>query len=462
MSNLKILVVDDEQLICWSFKQQLDKKGYHVLTADSAEDGLLKFEKEMPEIVFVDNRLPNMQGIELLSKIKEIENNTYVVFMTAYGTIETAVEAMKRGAYDYINKPFTFEEIHVILKGIREKIELENNLRILKRERFSDVNFDSIIGQSQQMKEIIQLSKKIAKSEASTVLLLGESGTGKDLLARAIHNESNRSSKPFVTINCSSVPETLLESELFGHEKGAFTSAHKQKKGLFEIADGGTVFLDEIGEISLGIQVKLLSIIEYKTFRRVGGTNDINVDIRIIAATNKNLQESIKENRFRYDLYYRLKVFQLILPPLKERREDIPELIDFFIKGFNIQFRKNIKGVTPDAKNLLMRYDWPGNVRELRNVIERAIILQSGDYIRKEDLPCEINLRSPQLTVDDVDLWLQIPDGGFSLFKVEKKIIEHTLRKVNLNQSKAAKMMGISRDRLRYKMKKYNIHLKQG
>jgi len=462
MSNLKILVVDDEQLICWSFKQQLDKKGYFVFTAGSAEDGLAKFEKEMPEIVFVDNRLPNMQGIEFLSKIKEIESSTYVVFMTAYGTIETAVEAMKRGAYDYINKPFTFEEIHVILKGIREKIELENNLRILKRERFSDINFDGIIGRSRQMKEIIQLSKKIAKSEATTVLLLGESGTGKDLLARAIHNESNRSSKPFVTINCSSVPETLLESELFGHEKGAFTSAHKQKKGLFEIADGGTVFLDEIGEVSLGIQVKLLSIIEYKMFRRVGGTNDINVDIRIIAATNKNLQDSIKKNRFRYDLYYRLKVFQLILPPLKERREDIPELIDFFIKGFNIQFRKNIKDVTPEARNLLMQYDWPGNVRELRNVIERAIILQSGDYIGKEDLPCEINLRGPQLTVDDVDLWFQIPDEGFSLFNIEKKIIEHTLRKVNLNQSKAAKMMGISRDRLRYKMKKYNIRMKQG
>ncbi len=235
MSNLRILVVDDEQLICWSFKQQLDKKGYIVFTADSAEDGLVTFEKETPEIVFIDNRLPNMQGIELLSRIKEIENNTYVIFMTAYGTIETAVEAMKRGAYDYINKPFTFEEIHVILKGIREKIELENNLRILKREQFSGVNFDSVIGQSRQMKEIVQLSKKIAKSEATTVLLLGESGTGKDLVARAIHNESNRSNKPFVTINCSSVPETLLESELFGHEKGAFTSAHKQKKACSKL-----------------------------------------------------------------------------------------------------------------------------------------------------------------------------------------------------------------------------------
>ncbi len=460
MSNLKILVVDDEQLICWSFKQQLDHKGYDVYTADSAEEGLVKFEKESPEIVFIDNRLPNMQGLDLLTKIKEIESNTYVVFMTAFGTIETAVEAMKRGAYDYINKPFTFEEIHVILKSIREKIELENNLRILKREQFSHVNFDNIVGQSEQMKEILQLSKKIAKSEATTVLLLGESGTGKDLLARAIHNESNRSHKSFVTINCSSVPETLLESELFGHEKGAFTNAHKQKKGLFEIADGGTVFLDEIGEVSLGIQVKLLSIIEYKMFRRVGGTKDINVDIRIIAATNKNLQDSIKENKFRYDLYYRIKVFQLTLPPLRERPEDIPLLIDHFIKGFNVQFRKNIKGVTPEAEELLMQYDWPGNVRELRNVIERAIILQSGEYIRKEDLPCEINLQTRPSDVSDVDMWFQIPDEGFSLFEVEKKIIEQTLRKVKQNQSKAAKMMGISRDRLRYKMKKYNIRVR--
>jgi DNA-binding NtrC family response regulator len=385
MRNLKVLVIDDENLICWSLKQRLDNKGYQVLIAETGEKGLQLFEQHYPDIVFIDHKLPGIQGLEVLQKINALNEESVLVFMTAYGTIEMAVKAIKLGAFEYINKPFSFDEIEVVLDQIKNKIKLDNEINLLR-----ELTFDHIIGQSPSVKQIIQLSKKIARSEASTILLLGDSGTGKDLLAKVVHNESSRNGKPFVTINCASLPETLLESELFGYEKGAFTDAKQQKKGLFEIADGGTVFLDEIGEINIALQVKLLGIIENKTARRLGGTADHQVDVRIIAATNKDLKKSIQEKSFREDLYYRLKVFQMTLPSLRERKEDIPLLIHHFIKLFAVHFRKSVQGITSEAEKLLVKYDWPGNIRELRNVIERAIILETGETIQVESLPGEI------------------------------------------------------------------------
>lgn len=457
MKNLKILVIDDENLICWSFKKRLNKKYFEVLTSHSGEEGLKLFKEHEPDIVFLDNKLPGVQGLEVLQKIKSINKDTIVVFMTAYGTIETAVKAMKMGAIEYISKPFSFEEIEVILDQIKTKIQIDNEIQLLRRQHKDNYTFEHVMGKSAPMRQIIQLSKKIARSEASTILLLGESGTGKDLLAKVIHNESNRSAKPFVTINCATLPENLLESELFGYEKGAFTDARQQKKGLFEIADGGTIFLDEIGEITISMQAKLLGLIENKTIRRLGGTTDHYVDVRIIAATNKDLNKSIKDNSFREDLYYRLKVFQMTLPPLRERKEDIPLLIRHFILQFNIQFRKDIKGISPEAEELLIEYEWPGNVRELRNVIERAIILETNDTIQVESLPGEIRKDQPAVSQSVSPYHIVIPNGGIKFSEIEKNIIKQALIKANYNQTKAAKLIGVSRDSLRYKKKKYRL-----
>ena len=460
MQPLKILVIDDEQLIRWSFEKKLRAQGFAVLTAESGEEGLTLFESQLPDIAFVDNKLPGIQGLEVITRMRAINDETIIVFMTAYGSIDTAVKAMKLGAQEYVNKPFSFKEIYAIIEGIRAKISINNEVQLLRRQQSDKVTFDHIIGRSAEIRRIIQLSNKIANINTTTVLLLGESGTGKDLFARAIHNESNRGSKPFVTINCASLPETLLESELFGHEQGAFTDAKKLKKGLFEMAEGGTVFLDEIGEINIVTQVKLLGVIENRVIRRLSGTSDIPVDIRIIAATNKDLKRSIEEKSFREDLFYRLTVFQLTIPPLREHPEDIPLLADHFLAHFNSQFRKNIKQIDPDAKHLLEMYQWPGNIRELRNVIERAVILESGQTILVESLPAEIIRLSkvkpeivPGLRVDPSGLF----EEGNSLYDLEKRTIIAALNKVNQNQTQASKLLGITRDTLRYKMKKYSL-----
>ena len=457
MRKLKILLIDDENIICWSFRKRFANQGFDVITAETGEKGLALFEKHDPEIVFIDNKLPSMQGLEVLEKIKQENEETFIVFMTAYGTIEKAVKAMKLGAFEYLNKPYSFEEVELILENIKNKIKIDNEVQLLRRQQKDILTFDHIIGKSADIQNIIRLIKKIADSEASTILLLGESGTGKDLLAKVIHHESNRKDKPFVIINCASLSETLLESELFGHERGAFTDAHSRKKGLIEIADGGTVFLDEIGATSLSVQAKLLGIIENKTFRRLGGTKDLIVNIRIIAATNKDLEKSVNNASFREDLYYRLKVFKITLPPLRKHKKDIPLLSDYFIESFNNQFRKNIKGITKEAENFLMEYNWPGNVRELRNVIERAIILESAQDIQNESLPAEIrngvgirsNIRSSSQ--------FEIPETGFSLSEFEKMLVKQALIRTNNNQSQAARILGITRDSLRYRKKKYHL-----
>ena len=459
MQPLKILVIDDEQLIRWSFEKKLKERGYSVLTAESGEEGLQLFESQFPDIAFVDNKLPGIQGLDVITRIRGLNEETFIVFMTAYGSIDTAVKAMKLGAQEYINKPFSFQEIFAIIDIIQEKIRANNEVHLLRRQQKEKVTFDHIVGRSPVIQKIIQLSKKVARINTTTIMLLGESGTGKDLFAHAIHSESDRGNKPFVTINCASLPESLLESELFGHEQGAFTDAKKLRKGLFEMAEGGTVFLDEIGEINMATQVKLLSVIENRVIRRISGTSDIPVDIRIIAATNKDLKRSIEEKAFREDLYYRLTVFQIIIPPLREHPEDISSLSDHFLSYFNSRFRKHVRMIDPAVKHLLEIYSWPGNTRELRNVIERAVILETGDVIHVDCLPAEIVKRniiqmSPQKESAEENGFLT---EGTSLYDLEKQTIITALGKTGNNQSQTARLLGVTRDTLRYKMKKYGL-----
>ncbi len=456
MKQLKILVIDDEKLIRWSFEKKLNSEKIKVYTAGSGEDGIESYKMEQPDIVFLDNRLPKIQGLDVLKKIKAMDDEAVIIFMTAYESVDIAVNAMKAGAHEYINKPFSFEEINIILDNIKNQIDKDKEIELLRREKKDSVTFNHIIGRSEKLREVIQLAKKIAATETTTILLLGESGTGKDMFSRAIHNKSKRKDKPFVTINCSSLPETLLESELFGYEVGAFTDAKKQKKGLFEVAEGGTVFLDEIGEINQTTQLKLLSVLENRTVRRLGGTVDIPVDIRIIAATNKNLKKSVDEKLFREDLYYRIKVFQITIPALREHKDDIPELINYFIDQFNLRFRKNISDTEPKVLDLLMKYDWPGNIRELRNVIERAVILESDTVLHEDCLPGEIRENNcPEQKCHPYNFI--IPEEGISLDELEKTILTQALEKTDYNQTKASQLLNISRDTLRYKKKKYNL-----
>jgi DNA-binding NtrC family response regulator len=471
MKQLKILIIEDEKLIRWSLEKHLSSKGYKVFSAESGEEGLREFELHQPEIVFTDNKLPQMQGLEVIRKIKSMDEETAIVFMTAFGSIDTAVSAMKAGASEYINKPFSFEEVEVILGNIKQKLAITKEVQLLRRQQKETVTFDHIIGESAALRQIIQLSKKIARTQTTTILLLGESGTGKDLFARAIHYEGSQNTRPFVTINCSSLPESLLESELFGYEKGAFTDAKQQKKGLFEIADGGTVFLDEIGEINMSTQIKLLNVLENRVIRRLGGTAGIPVEIRIIAATNKDLKKAVDEKLFREDLYYRLKVFQITLPALREHKDDIPLLTDYFIKYYNNQFKKNISSIHKSAIELLKKYDWPGNIRELRNVIERAVILETTSVLQADCLPGEIMHLDHGFEVDAIEVpknyfssdntlppgEIEIPEGGLSLFGLEKQVIKQALDKSENNQTKASKLLRISRDTLRYKIKKYRL-----
>jgi two-component system response regulator AtoC len=471
MKKMKILIIDDEKLIRWSIEKYVTSKGYTVLSAETGEEGIKLFELNHPDIIFVDNKLPNMLGLDVILKLKSLDAEAAIVFMTAYGTIETAVNAMKAGAMEYINKPFTFEEVGVVLDNIKTRINIVREIQLLRRQQKDSITFDHIIGEAALFKQIVQLSKKIARTKSTTVLLLGESGTGKDMFAQAIHNESNRAKKPFITINCSSLAESLLESELFGHEKGAFTDAKQLKKGLFEVADGGTVFLDEIGEINQAIQIKLLGVLENRLVRRLGGTVNIPVDIRIIAATNRDLIKAVDEKTFREDLYYRLKVFQITLPSLRNRKEDIPLLAENFILYYNQQFQKNIVGINDSVLLLLMKYNWPGNIRELRNVMERAVILETMDTLQSDSLPSEIvSLHEKEgLTIKPVSTEtlkvekhsstfdIGIPSEGHSLYDIEKQIIKQAIQNADFNQTKAAELLGISRDTLRYKIKKYRL-----
>ncbi|MHB8766927.1 MAG: sigma-54-dependent transcriptional regulator, partial [Deferrisomatales bacterium] len=381
MPNHTVLIVDDEYLIRWSLSENLKQDGVRCVTAESGEEALEAFRSESPDLVLLDIKLPGMDGIQVLERIKEIDRDVPVIMVTATSHVDTAVKAMKLGAYDYVSKPFDLTEVRTKVRHAVENTRLRREVEYLRTCQAEGRGFDRIIGNGPRMKEVIAVARKVAQSSSTTALLQGESGTGKDLLAQAIHFESARRSRPFMPINCTALPEELLESELMGHERGAFTDAKKTKKGLFELADGGTLFLDEIGDMKPGLQAKILRFLEERTFKRVGGKDDIEVDVRIVAATNKDLEQAIADRTFREDLYYRLSVVPITLPPLRERRDDIVPLGRHFLEGFNRDFKVSFTGLTPEAEALMVSYDWPGNIRELRNVIERAVILSVGDEI---------------------------------------------------------------------------------
>ena len=456
MIQNKILVIDDEEFITRSLKQHFEKEECEVFTAANGEDGIEIFKAEAPDIVILDLNMPGMGGIEALRIIRNLSSDVIIIIITAHGDIETAVSTIKIGAYDFVEKPFELDRISVLIKKALETVHLKREVTFLREEKFDTYSFNNFIGESLVMKDVIALAKKVAASDANTILIQGESGTGKSLLSRAIHYHSARASQPFVEITCTAIPEALIESELFGYEKGSFTDAKVSKKGLFEVASGGTIYLDEIGDIKLSTQAKLLRVLEEKTFKRVGGLKDIKVNVRIVATTNKkDLEAAVREGDFRADLYYRLKVFPIYLLPLRERREDIIPLAMHHINRFNKEFKKNVKSISPDAVKLLLNYPWHGNARELRNVVERICILEDTDIIYPRHLPSEI--------VDFVDSGagegtsIALPSEGLSLKNVEKDLIVQALKKADHNQTKAARLLGISRDALRYKMQKFNL-----
>jgi DNA-binding NtrC family response regulator len=453
----KILVVDDEQLIRWTLEQHLVKEGYDVTTVESAEKGLELINEEAPDLVLLDNRLPDMSGLELLEKINVQERGLMVIMITAYGMVETAVKAMKLGAYDYISKPFNLEEITFVIKKALEAGSLRKQVALLRQQCKGQV--DAIIGEGEEMAKVKNLILKIARSDATTVLIQGESGTGKELVARAIHASSARGDKPFMAVNCAALPVTLLESELMGHEKGAFTDAKAAKKGLFERADGGTVFLDEIGDMDLSMQAKLLRVLENKTFKRVGGVKDIKVDVRVISATNQELSRAISEGRFRKDLYYRLQVVPVNLPPLRERGDDVLLLARYYIAYFNQELHKNVRGLSKEVEQILLLYPWPGNVRELKNALERAMILDVDTDLLPEHLPQEIlENRHEAATGMPVSLdGFVIPDHGISMEDVEHALVKKALEIAAGNQTKAAQLLRMPRDAFRRRMKRFGI-----
>src|SRR5437762_1148206 len=379
-----ILVVDDEQLIRWSLTERLTAEGYRVIEAETAAGALAKHDEGV-DLVLLDYRLPDGDGLSVLKRIKERDSDTLVILLPAYASVDAAVDAMKHGAYHFANKPFNLDEVALLVEKALETTRLRREVRALRASQAQPYSFDRIVGEGPAVVAVKALLKKVASSPASTVLLTGESGTGKDLAAKVLHYNSARASKPFMNITCSALPEALMESELFGHERGAFTGADRQKRGLLEMADGGTVFLDEIGEMVPGLQAKLLRFLEEKTFRRVGGATDIKVDVRVVAATNRNLQEEVKHGRFREDLYYRLNVLPISIPPLRARTEDIPRLVHYFVDSYNTEFRKRIKGVAPGTMKRLQSHGWPGNIRELRNAIERAMLLAEGEQLGDEN-----------------------------------------------------------------------------
>ncbi len=449
-----ILVVDDEIGTRESLKMIL-KADYQVFLAKNAEETFQQLETHPFDLILLDIILPDTDGLRVLEKIKQRDPEQMVIMITATKTVKTAVEAMKLGAYDYITKPFDVDELRLIISRALSTQALKEENQRLWMEIDRSFGFDNIIGKSKVMKDIFKIVRQVANTR-STVLIMGESGTGKELIARAIHYHSPRKNHPFVTINCAAIPDTLIESELFGHEKGAFTNAIERKLGRFEIAHQGTLFLDEIGELSLMTQAKILRFLEEKEFNRVGGSKTIKVDVRLIAATNKDLPQQVKKGEFREDLFYRINVVPILLPPLRERKEDIPLLIDHFIKKFNSENQKNVKGVTPEALEAMINYDWPGNVRELENLIERVVALTQNEYIHQEELPIPFTSISRTNGLKE-----SVLSGRLSFTKAEeefeREIILDALRRTKFVQSHAAELLGISRRILKYKMDKLGI-----
>ncbi len=456
MEKAKILVVDDEKLLRWSLQQNLSKEGFTVITAEKGMQGLELFSEEQPDITLLDVHLPDISGINVLENIKKENRDAIIIMVTAFGDIQTAVKTIKIGAYDFVEKPFNMDKLKILIGKALETVSLRKEVSQFRSQLSKKYGFTNIIGKSDEMLKIGEIVKKVARSDATTIFLQGESGTGKDLVAKVIHYESGRADRPFMDINCTALPETLIESELFGFEKGAFTDAKNMKKGLFELADGGTVFLDEIADMKLSTQAKLLKIIENKTFKRIGGVKDISVDLRIVAATNKNLVEEVRNDNFREDLYYRLKVIPIMLPALRERRDDIFLLAKYFVEEFNREFKKTVKGISKETAKAFLNYHWPGNIRELRNVIERAMILENEDYILPEHLPVEIlSFDAKHLGAEAAPV--SIPPGGLDIEEVERELIRQALDLAKWNQTRAARLLNLTRDALRYRMQKFGF-----
>ena len=473
MAQKRILIVDDEKLVRWALTQKCTEYGYQSVEAETGEEALRNLQGESVDAVLLDVHLPDMSGLEVLERLKQAGETRSIIMMTADPQLDDVKAALRMGAYDFVGKPINFEELGVTLQNALEAGALRTEVESLRGEVRRRAGYHEVIGVSRKITELMKFVYKVAASEASTILIQGESGTGKDLVAKAIHYRSSRSERPFVAINCSAIPETLIEAELFGHEKGAFTDAKAMKKGLFEIADGGTLFLDEIGELSPLLQAKLLRVLEDQMVRRVGGVRDIQVEVRVIAASNRDLEKEVREGRFRQDLYYRLAIIAIYLPALRERKEDIVPLVEFFLEHYNKKFRKAVQGLSEETRRLMLNYDWPGNVRELKNALERAMILEEGNQLRPEDLPFTVASGRSGAVPGENKLGapieaqpapgkrrlpaLSIPEGGTSLEDVEHALVELALQQSHGNQIKAAKLLNISRDALRYKMKKFGL-----
>ncbi len=450
----KILIVDDEAFIRENLERILAEDGYRPLSTDSPDDAVRIVADEEISLVLLDLNLGNRSGLDVLKAMKEVDPDILVIIITGYGTVESAVEALKIGAYDYIKKPFKADAIHLIVKLALETQNLRRKVKRLSRAE-PDIK---MVGNSPALLQIFRQIREVAKHETATVLITGESGTGKELVAHAIHNLSPRCERPFVEINCGSLPFNLLESELFGHERGAFTDAKVRKIGLFEESDNGSIFLDEIGEMDMNLQVKLLRVLEDRKIRRLGGNRNIDINVRIIAATNADMKGAIERKEFREDLYYRLNVFPIHIPPLRDRREDVPCLLENFLKKFSKDFNKDMQGFSREALDLMMRYHWPGNVRELRNVVERICIMHNVEQIRPEHLPREIWGEAPQ---SEVPFSFEIPPEGIVLDdvvgQVEKELVEKAYRITGGNVAKTARILNVPRGTLRYKLEKYEL-----
>ena len=449
-----ILIIDDDTYIRSTFKDMLVPCGYDVVTLMTAEDAIDYLDKEDVDLIFLDLKLPGMDGLEFLEKLKSMKSDIPVVVITGYANVDTSVQAMKLGARDYICKPFNLEEIEIISEKIINEKQRDDQLAYFQKQKDVIFGYGDIIGNSEPMRAVYRFIEQVANTPKTTVLIRGETGTGKELVARAIHYKSERGNKPFIEINCSAFQETLLEAELFGYEAGAFTNATKRKKGLLELSHNGSFFLDEIGDMAPSLQAKILKVLEKQTFRRVGGTKEIIVDTRIISASSRDIDKCIEEGTFREDLYYRLNVASITLPPLRERKEDILLLSDHFLKSYNAEFKKNIREISDTLKDRLVNHGWPGNVRELKNTIERAVLFEHADMLHGET----ITLTESSIKKDSDSSIINIGDRGVSLYEIERSLIIQALHKSNYNQTKAAKLLGLTRETLKYRMKKFNIH----
>jgi DNA-binding NtrC family response regulator len=456
-----VVIIEDDEGVRSALAKRLEQHGCTVRALGSAADGLKHLREKTPDLILLDYRLPDADGLELLEHIRRQWPNLPVIMMTGFASVQTAVQAMHLGAYDYISKPFELDHMMFVINKALEARRVRSEVQPAAGRVLEPFGFDRIIGNSPLMREAKNLLRQLAESDAGTILLQGESGTGKDLAAKVIHYNSHRAERPFMNITCTALPEALLESELFGHEKGAFTDARREKQGLFELADGGTIFLDEIGDMPASLQAKLLRFLDEKAFRHVGGTKDIHVDVCIIAATNRVLRALVEQGEFREDLFYRLNIFPVTLPSLRERKEDLPLLAEAFIHQYGRELHKAVAGIDKTAMAVMQAYHWPGNVRELRNLIERAMLMARGGFLTLADLPGELKKPAPAPDKGPPAVSIDFGPEGVDIRQVERSLILKALQRTGWNQSRAAALLRMSRDQLRYRVHKYGLNKQQ-